>query len=114
MVDIYKKKKFLVHLNNGEIFKFRECSSGLYYYDTDSINNKDKTKETVINYTVLQTVANNKEYFTNTEIEGTDKSRDYQELIFSLGTSNFKGYIRNNLIQNCDICVDDVNRSDII
>jgi len=37
MMDTYKEKAFLAHLNNDEIFKFRECSNGLYYYDKECI-----------------------------------------------------------------------------
>ena len=30
------------------------------------------------------------------------------------GTSTFKSYVINNLIQNCDISVDDINKANII
>ena len=46
--------------------------------------------------------------------EGLNKSIIYQELLFFPGTSTFKIYVSNNLIQNCDISVDDISIVNII
>ena len=57
----------IVTLRNEKCFKFEECASGLYYYDTakhdddKEINDTHKTKETINPYYMLQTANNNKE-----------------------------------------------------
>ena len=70
------------------------------------------TNSPVTNYSMLQTVSNNKKYFTRDEIKGADLSRKYQEYLFYPGTKSLNKYVANNLINNSAVTVDDVNREE--
>jgi len=95
----------VVTMRDGNIFKFSECDSGLYYLDADNLKSN---KCTVIGYSALQTVAGNKKFYTNEEIHRADKARKYQALIGWPSTSLYIKILNNNLVNNCDITVDDV------
>ena len=62
-----------MHLGDGTIITFKQCSRGIYYYD---MNN---TEQNIINsqvndYTFLNTVESNKTYFYQIEIKGEGKA----------------------------------------
>ena len=46
---------FYSQLSTGHVFKLTQCSKGMYYFDTDQVNN-DKTSETFNHYINIQTV----------------------------------------------------------
>ena len=94
--------------------KFLSCRVLIFFVDTDLLNHNPKIKNTINDYAAVQIVSTNKEFFTANEIEEVEKSRQYQELLIFPGTSTFKSYMSNNLIQNYDIYVDDINRANII
>ena len=50
---------------------FRPCSDGLYYFDTATL----KSKTTVTNYSFLESVKSNKDFFTSQEIQGVNNAR---------------------------------------
>ena len=62
-----KEEAFTICLKNGIEMKFK-CNEGLYYYDTDS-NNHSKSKVNNYGVNLLITVANNKLFFTKTQIK---------------------------------------------
>ena len=71
-----------------------------------------KTKNNNNAYVALQVVLNNNEYFTVNGIEGGG----YQEHIknfYLLWTSTFNIYVSNNLIHNCNISFDNINKVNI-
>ena len=103
-----KEKLIVVELNTCEVLKFVKCSYGLYFVDTNSLNHKTKIENVINDYVAVQKVSTKKKIFIANKIEGTDKSRQYQELIFSPGTSTFKSYVSKKLIQNYDISVNDI------
>ena len=72
------------------------------------------TNSPVTNYSMLQTVSNDKKYFTRDEIKEADLSRTYQEYLFYPGTKPLNKNVANNLINNSTVTVDDVNREEII
>jgi hypothetical protein len=109
-MDSMKERALLVEFQE-RVYKFQECANGLYYYDT---NNSDKPKPEVTNYSCLQTVKDNKEYFTRQEIKGAEAARTLQQEIGWPSTSTFKTIISKNLIQNSGITVDDIHRAEII
>ena len=74
---IDKEDVITVNLKTDEIYRFKLCSKGLYYFDTDILKVEDTNKNTVTKYSLLQTANNNKEYFTTKEIKGVDKSREH-------------------------------------
>ena len=109
-IDISKERALLVELKDRN-FKFSECDDGLYYYDTlDS----DKVRNDVTSYSLLQSAARNKKYFTNSEIKGAESSRTLQQEIGWPSTGQYKCIVAKNLIRNSGVTVDDINRAEII
>ena len=103
-----------VTLENGDFFTFEPYENGLYYLDLDKLVSSSKTKSTVTNYSLLKTVKENKSYFTAQEIKGADMSREIQQYLHYPSTKTLKIYVNNNLITNCKITTDDINRAEII
>ena len=99
-----------VHLTNTHLMKFTRCSSGLYFYDTRGID----TVVPELPYSLLTTVKANKEFFSPREIERADKARFLQSQLAWPSTSDFKSYVRDNLLLNCPITVQDITRADAI
>ena len=70
-MDTLEERVILLHYND-QIFKFKECVDGLYYYDTS------KTKSPVSQYSsassFVQTVCGNKAFLTKRDIEGADSA----------------------------------------
>ena len=108
-LDTLIERGFLVTYKDMTL-KFRPCSDGLYYFDTATL----KSKTTVTDYSFLETVMSNKEYFTSQEIQGADNARLLQRDIGWPSTEYFKQYIKKQLLNNCNVTVDDINRADII
>ena len=65
------------------MYEFKQFDNGLYYLDTAVVN---KTKPSVINYSLVQTVKDNKQYFTADEIRKAELARKYQECLFYPGS----------------------------
>ena len=61
-MDISIKKAMNVILKDGKVFKFKECGSGLYFYDIMITDKKKsvKTNSTFTSYCLLSTVTKNK------------------------------------------------------
>ena len=95
---------------NTNVFEFLPCSDGLYYFDITSFENNS----TFTNYSFLETVANNKAYFTSTEVKKAGDARALQRDIGWPSTAQFKYYISKQLINNSPITVDDINRAEYI
>ena len=90
----------------SESFLCTQADRGVQNQDvTYSHINNDRT-----DYSMLQTVKNNKQYFTNNEIKGADLSRKYQEYLFYPGTKLLAKYVAVNIITSSEIIVDNVNR----
>ena len=68
-MDTHASSNIVVHLPNDDILIFEKCGSGLYYFDTTTMDVKAKAKGPVTHYSFLTTVSKNKEYFTKLEIE---------------------------------------------
>ena len=88
--------------------KFK-CNKSLYYYDTNS-NNHSKTK--VNNYGVnqLNTVANNKLFFTKRQIKNAETARHLQQCIGWPSSDAFKTRLSKNMINNSKVGMDDIQR----
>ena len=65
--DTSKERDMIVTSSNRNLFRFKQCASGLYYYDTkkhdddDATNGTHKTKRNFNSYSMLKTENNNKE-----------------------------------------------------
>ena len=77
-MDTATEKAIVIHRANGTKMKFVESNSGLFYFET---NNNGKTKQSVTDYTLVQTVEENKSHYSRCNIEGADKSREIQEIL---------------------------------
>jgi hypothetical protein len=99
-------------------YKFRPCGAGLYYIDIDAMENHyyelNDSRYEVDAYNLVQSVASNKTFLTNNELKDADKALYYQELLGWPSMSAFRGYVKNNLVTNCKITVDDIVRSEQI
>ena len=109
-MDTAVNANIIVSLKDGRVLEFMQHQNGLYYFDTNSSNTKTKLSH----YSLLQTVSENKEYFSAQEIKGADLSRKYQEYLFFPGSNTFKEYVNKNLLNNCVVTADDINRGELI
>jgi hypothetical protein len=109
-MDSSKERALLVSFGTSEL-KFTECSEGLYFYDVNNIN---KPKALLTNYSLLETVEDNKSYFSPSEIKGAETARKIQQEIGWPSTAFFKTIIANNHTKNSPITVDDINRAELI
>ena len=128
-MDSREEKAIKVHFQ-GQVYKFKECNEGLYYLDTagtdvtstvnqvcDDAVDEDmdsNSKNSVTDYSLIQSVKKNQQYFTNQEIEAALHARKIQQQIGWPSTQAFKSIVAGNLITNCTVTVDDITRSEHI
>jgi len=103
-----KEPVMVVHLNANVSHKFIKCGSGLYYLDTSQV------EQPIDDYLFLSTVKSNKSYFSRREISGADRARDLQAILGWPSTADLRRYIKNNLIVNYPVTIDDINRAEAI
>ena len=101
-------------LKDGRTFVFEQYQNGLYFFDTNKPVETSKSKCELTNYSFLSTISDNKEYFSQQEIKGADISRQMQEYSFFPSSNILKSYFNKNLITNCKINADDINRAEIV
>jgi len=99
----------MVTTKEGDIFKFKECPSRLYYYDYNNYN-----KSAIKGFSALETVRNNEKGYNKSEIARAKKARRYQSLLGWPATGAFIGYLKRNLIENCDVSIQDIERAEEI
>lgn len=103
---------FHVHKVDGSLMTFNEYHSGLYYHDTSPSPNHSSA--IVTDYTLVNTVAQNKTMFTRREIEGADKARDLYRKVGYPAEKFFQSMLTKNLIHNCPITAEDAKRALLI
>ena len=108
-MDTAITKGITLTIKNGDSYDFNMYENGLYYFDTNNTDHFVKNKSQLSNYSLLQTVKDNKTYFSKQEIKGADTSRDIQEYLFYPGTKTLETYVSDNSLTNCTITADDVN-----
>ena len=143
-MDSQNRNCLTVHVTNDSVLHFQQCGVGLYRLDstapaepkhvqfvqqsTVSIDSpsvppvsrpiaepkEDNLNNSVSAYTFFSTVASNKEFFSRLEIEGADRARVLQGRLGWPSDQLFKEAIRDNLVMNADITVDDINRAEAI
>ena len=113
-VDTAVENAILVHMKNGTTHKFHECHDGLYFMDMEKYNsNYNNSVVTAYpkNISLLSTVAQNKSMYTKEQISRAEAAVNLQELIGWPGIEFFKKLVSKNLILNCKINIDDIERS---
>jgi hypothetical protein len=99
----------LVHRLDGSIMKFLEHSSGLYIYKCYSTNDRVTGY-----YTMVSTVAKQKQLFSRREIKSADIARELYRKIGRPDEAEFQSILRGNRISNCPVTPDDAKRALII
>jgi hypothetical protein len=109
--DSKKEKAFIVHLEEGRKIRFRQAPNGLYNHKPKELNTQ---KNIEIGTNMMNTVEENKRFFTNRQIARAYKAR---ELYHALGTPSihdFKATIIMNAIKNNPVTLEDVKISERI
>ena len=112
-MDTSIKVAMNVHRQDGTIMKFREYTSGLYYFDASAGNSND-TSHTSTDYLFLNTVEGNKNKYVRIEIEGADRARALYKKIGRPSEEDFTDILVNNRIRNCPVTPDDAERALLI
>jgi len=100
-----------------KLYYFAPFRNGLYYFDTRvgprSVNNiKSNTKCSP--YSLMQTVADNKKFYTAQKIKGAENARLLQEKIGWPSDGFYKQSIKEILLTNTEITIDYLHRADHI
>ena len=107
-------KEISIIVDHGEkTINFKGCHDGIYYNAVGSYN-PNEFKDTVDDYTMAKTVKGIKSYFTKEEIKNEDRERRTQKFIGWPSNTTFKPIIKNQLICNSDINIDEINREELI
>ena len=113
-MDTNREAAILVHRKDGNIMKFIEYESSLYYYDADnnnSKNNKHSNAMVTNAYLFLNTVKANKLKYTQIEIDGADRARALYRKLGHPSEYFLQHILRNNFVRNCPVTVDDAKRA---
>ena len=55
-------------LSTGQVFKFIQCSKGMYYFDADQVDN-DKNIKIFNHYTNIQTLKDNRDFLQSRKLK---------------------------------------------
>ena len=108
-MDTSEDRAIILHFNGRKI-RFKECVDGLYYWDTTT-NNTPKPKQSVTNYSLLNTVDSNKCLFTKQEVEGAEAARSLQGQLSWPSETEFMKIVSNNHIINSRVTPDDIKKA---
>ena len=115
-MDTSVEKAITVFMSNGNSLKFEECSDGLYYYDTSIDNSTNSTVNVYPEFNSYNlfnnSVSNNKKSYSKIEIKRAIQARKMHHQLGWPSAQQFKHYVKNNMLKNCDIDVDDINRAE--
>ena len=106
-MDTYQERVIIVTYG-GKSYKFKECSSGLYYYDLDANNNK------MIKTNLIQTVKENRGKYTKRDIIKANEVTDVQRYYFWPSIDSVNTYFVENKLPNCALTSDDIQARDNI
>ena len=104
-MDTAEEAAMTVHRNNGTLMKFKEYSSGLYFFDTNDINNG------IENYCLVQTVEDNERKYHRREVEGAKKAIRLRRNIGRPSHRRFLQILQNHWIRNNTVTVADAVRA---
>jgi hypothetical protein len=97
-----------VHKTDGSTLVFHERPDGLYVHNTGISPPTSAVSGSVsTGYTFLQTVSDNKNFFTQREIDSADRARALYRALGRPSQSQFEDILQKNLIRNCPVTVDD-------
>ena len=105
--DSAHKNAFTVDINDDLTITFAGFGSGLYYYNS-------KTPVAPYPVSFLNTVNENKAFFTRQEIRGAELAREQQGQLGWPSDQEYYEIIRDNLIHNSRATLDDLRRAEYI
>ena len=97
-----------VYRLNNSVMSFTEHPSGLYVYSPKDSNTS------VLAYTMVSTVAQQKKMFSRREVQAADNARDLYRKIGRPSKAEFQSILRQKLIRNFPMTPDDAKRALII
>jgi hypothetical protein len=107
-MDTQANQSICIHKRNGGRMIFKEHTNGLYYFDT-------KLQPPFENLAcLLQSVNGSKNVFINQEVDTADAAREIYRKIGRPSEAKFEEIISKNLIRNCPVTVDDIQRALVI
>jgi len=111
-MDTAKENAFIVETDNGKV-KFKANEEGLYVCrPTEDFYEKvaeSKKKSKIAGVSQLATVEMNKEGFTDRQIKRAERARELYHCVGAPTWRNFKYMLRQNLLKNCPVTVEDIN-----
>ena len=109
----YKKNEFVVHDVCGKDAKFVRSEKNLYYF-TPSKNAKIAgvcAPQTTVG---MDTVEENMAFYTPRQVEAARKARELYHVLLRPSIEDFKYQVSMNLIGNCPVTVEDIDRAMVI
>ena len=91
---------FTVHMNKGRVMQFKMHKYGLHYHDT-----ADRQ------VTLIQTVQQNEAGYSQRQLATAHTARDLYSKVGHPSMQDFKAMIKNNLILNWPVTLDDIERA---
>ena len=111
---------FHVHTSNGEKRFAPNHKTKLYgykpskkYFEAVAQTKETDSNEHMQNH-LVSTVSENCEGYTAREIEDAKRARDLYHVVGAPGIPNFKAAIRQKIIKNCPVTVEDIDRAEKI
>ena len=114
VITMDNRKDYGFHVTYaGKKYHFLPYSTGLYYWDTlrEPITVDTNTNDNVSPYSLLQSVEDNKKFYTSSEIKGAENARRQQEELGWPSDTFYKSIISQNLVNNSEVTIDDVERA---
>jgi len=105
----------MVFTKNGPI-KFRRNNDGLYTYKPkdEYLREVERAKMKVGTMNIATTVKENQMGYTQQQFEDARKARRLYHIMGCPTVQNFKHILRQNIIKNCPVTIEDVNNAEKI
>jgi hypothetical protein len=104
-MDTANEPALHVHRLDGSVMTFTEHPSGLYVYKGNPTN------ASVAGYTMISTVARQKELFSRREVASADQARDLYHKLGRPSEAVFTEILKSNFIRNCPVTPSDAKRA---
>ena len=94
-MNISKGKLINVHIKDRKIINFKACVEGLFCTSLNEPTMITNTNNVTLNsYYYLFMVKQNSDFYTDSEIEGSQKVQRLRQHLYWLGTLKFKTYLQ--------------------
>jgi len=105
-MDSADSNSIVVHTNKKKSLKFSAVGTGLYLLQNGVNSNRTKTINDVVTHYMNQ-ISNNKNNFTNRQIQGADSARRLYKAINRLGYSEFFRLLETNFFRDSPVTIQD-------